>query len=112
MVHLVVYVMDMGQLSAILGEFSLPAIWTGWLALALMIPPAAISFDRAMRTLGRRSQSLQRLVYAAFLLSLIHWLLLDWAWQPALVHGLPLLVAWALRGFHRRRRASPERSPV
>ena len=72
-------------------------------AFALLLVPAAISFDTAMRRLGRRWKQLQRLVYPAFLLALIHWLLLDWAWGPALVHLAPLLVAWTLRMFMRRR---------
>lgn len=104
--HLLFYVIDMGTLRAILDELTLPAIWTGWLGLALLIPPAAISMDRAMRALGRRWLQIQRLVYPALLLSLLHWLLLDWAWQPALVHGLPLMAVWTLRGLHRRRVAT------
>ena len=108
--HLLLYLADMAMLSAILDELALPAIWTGWLALALMTVPAAISFDRAMRALGRRWKSLQRLVYPAFLLGLVHWLLLDWHWQPALVHLTPLLVAWFLRGWAMRRRAPASRT--
>lgn len=103
LLHMMIYLADMGMLSAVLEEFALPAIWTGWLALALMLPPALISFDRAMRRLGRRWAQVQRFVYPVFLLSLLHWMLLDWAWQPALLHLLPLLVAWSLRGAHRDR---------
>ena len=101
--HLAIYALDMQQLSAMLAELPIPGIWTGWLAFALLLVPAAISFDTAMRRLGRRWKQLQRLVYPAFLLALIHWLLLDWAWGPALVHLAPLLVAWTLRMFMRRR---------
>ena len=103
LLHLVFYVLDMQLLSAMVGELPIPGIWTGWLAFALLLVPAAISFDTAMRRLGRRWKQLQRLVYPAFLLALIHWLLLDWAWGPALVHLAPLLVAWTLRMFMRRR---------
>ena len=74
-----------------------------------MLVPAAISSDRAMRWLGRRWKSWQRLVYPAFLLALIHWLLLDWQWGPALVHLAPLGLAWTLR-FALRRRKSLSRS--
>lgn len=97
MLHLAFYVVDMGALAPMVDEFALPPIWTGWLALALMVPPAAVSFDAAMRALGRRWKALQRLVYAAFALGLVHWLLLDWHWQPAAVHLAPLVIAWALR---------------
>ncbi|MGY8973649.1 MAG: ferric reductase-like transmembrane domain-containing protein [Sphingomonadales bacterium] len=103
LLHLVFYVLDMQFLSAMVSELAIPGIWTGWLAFALLLVPAAISFDTAMRRLGRRWKQLQRLVYPAFLLALIHWLLLDWAWGPALVHLAPLLVAWTLRMAMRRR---------
>jgi len=109
LLHLVFYVLDMRMIAAMLNEVVIPGIWTGWLALALMLVPAAISSDRAMRWLGRRWKSWQRLVYPAFLLALIHWLLLDWQWGPALVHLAPLVLAWILR-FALRRRKSLSRS--
>ncbi len=105
LLHLVFYSIDMGSFAFMVGELSLPAIWTGWLALALMIVPAAISFDAAMRALGRQWKTLQRLVYAALILTLVHWLLLDWNWQPAALHVAPLLFAWALRFIPRKEHA-------
>lgn len=102
--HLAIYALDMQQLSAMLAELPIPGIWTGWLALLTMAIPAAISFDAAMRRLGRRWKTLQRLVYPAALLSLVHWLLLDWAWGPALIHLAPLVIAWLLRFTMRRGR--------
>ena len=103
LLHLVFYVLDMQLVSAMVDELAIPGIWTGWLAFALLLVPAAISFNAAMRRLGRRWKQIQRLVYPAFVLALIHWLLLDWAWGPALVHLAPLLVAWTLRMAMRRR---------
>ena len=108
--HLAIYVVDMGVLAAILGELELPAIWTGWLALFLMAAPATISFDAAMRRLGRRWKRVQQLVYVAFALSLVHWLLLDWYWQSAAIHLAPLIIAWILRAIGRHRNRSPERT--
>ncbi len=110
LLHLAFYIVDMRQLAAMIEELALPGIWTGWLALGLLIPPAAISFDRAMRNLGRRWKQIQTVVYAALLAALVHWLLLDWNWQPAVVHLAPLIVAWSLRGIHRYRRLATERS--
>lgn len=107
--HLGFYVLDVQTLAAMLGEVDLPGIWTGWLALALMAIPAAISRDRAMRALGRRWKHWQRLVYPALLLALAHWALLDRDPVPALVHLAPLGLAWSLRlaarrGFRFKRR--------
>lgn len=108
--HLALYVADMGALPAILDELALPAIWTGWLALAALLLPAAISFDKAMRLMKRRWQQVQFLVYPALALALAHWLLLDWKWQPATIHLLPLMVAWGLRARARRQRRPMERT--
>jgi sulfoxide reductase heme-binding subunit YedZ len=110
LLHLAIYVIDMRSVAAMLDELGLPGIWTGWLALVLMIPPAAISFDRAMRRLGRDWKRIQRLVYAAFVLALVHWLLLDWNWRPAAIHLLPPVVAWLLRAWRVSTRATRERT--
>ena len=109
LLHLAAYILDMQAIPAMLGEIGLPGIWTGWLALALLVVPASISTDRAVRSLGRRWKHWQRLVYPALLLALAHWTLLDRAWGPALVHLAPLLLAWSLRlaarnGYRFRRR--------
>ena len=105
LLHLAFYISDMGMLPAILDEMMLPSIWTGWLALALLVPPAVISRDRAMLALGRhRWKTLQRLVYPALIFTLAHWLLLGWKWQPAAIHLLPLILAWLLWALGRWRR--------
>ncbi|WP_375289667.1 ferric reductase-like transmembrane domain-containing protein [Qipengyuania sp.] len=109
LLHLVLYTLDMRTLSAMIAEFALPGIWTGWLAFALLLVPASISFDAAMRGLGARWKRMQRLVYPAFILALAHWLLLDWDPIPALVHLTPLALAWALR-FVVKRKKSTSRS--
>jgi sulfoxide reductase heme-binding subunit YedZ len=100
--HLVLYIIDMRALAAMVEELQFPGIWTGWLSLVALLVPAAISFDLAMRRLRRRWQQLQWLVYPAFMLALAHWLLLGWAWAPALIHLAPLALAWLLRLSARR----------
>ncbi|WP_417620183.1 ferric reductase-like transmembrane domain-containing protein [Parasphingorhabdus sp.] len=110
LLHLVIYIIDMNSLAAMLDEFVIAGIWTGWLAFALVVPPAAISFNYAMRKLGQNWKKVQRLVYLALIIGLLHWYLLDWAWQPALVHLAPLIVAWILRTMGRRRRHRTQRS--
>ncbi|WP_230293347.1 ferric reductase-like transmembrane domain-containing protein [Croceicoccus sp. Ery5] len=112
LLHLVIYVIDMRMLSAIVDELTLPAIWTGWLALALMSVPAAISFNAAMRALKRRWKQVQMFVYPAFALALVHWLLLDWAWQPAFIHLAPPIAAWLLRLIARIRKTPMDKTPM
>lgn len=111
--HLLFYLIDMGLLAAILDELELPSIWTGWLSFGLMLVPAAISFDLAMRRMGRHKwKTAQRLVYPSLILSLAHWLLLDWQWQPAAVHLAPLALVWLVLVAVRLKRATPQRSLV
>ena len=67
--------LDMGfDLDAILKDINKrPFILVGTAALLLMLPLAATSFNRAIKTLGaRRWQALHRLVYATALLALLH----------------------------------------
>lgn len=99
--HLVFYAADM-TVSAMIDELPIPAIWTGWLALALLAVPAVISFDAAVTALRRRWRQLQVLVYPAFMIALAHWLLLDWHWQGAALHLAPLALVWTLRLARRR----------
>lgn len=101
--HLAFYMLDMRSVLAILDELSLPAIWTGWLAIILMLPAASISFEAAVRRLRRNWKRIQMIVYPAFLAGIAHWLLLDWEWQPAAIHAAPLLLAWTLRFAARSR---------
>lgn len=113
LLHLGLYVLDMQSVAAMLDEVRIPGIWTGWLALGLMIPPAMISFDRAMSALGRHKwKRIQQLVYVALAVTLAHWLLLDWKWLPAAVHLTPLLAAWSLRFLKRYQRSQKERITI
>lgn len=67
--------LDMGlDLGAIVADIpKRPFILVGSLALLLMVPLAATSFNRAIKALGaQRWQLLHRLVYASVLLALLH----------------------------------------
>ena len=79
-------------LERILAEATDLEIWTGWVAFAIFLPLAATSFDAAVRRMGTAWKKLQRLTYAAAVLTLIHWAALhDWrSPEAALVHFTPL----------------------
>lgn len=80
-------------LTRILAEATELEIWTGWAAFAIFIPLAATSFDYAVRKMGTKWKSLQRWVYAAAVLTLVHWAALhNWGGLgPAVVHFAPLI---------------------
>ena len=103
LLHLMAYVLDMETPSAMLAEVGAPGIWTGWLALLCLVPPALASNDAAMRLLRRGWKRVQRLAYPAALLTLAHWMLVHDGLASALVQAAPLLLlqAWRLaRHFH------------
>ncbi len=97
--HTVFYLIDIG-LAGALDEATKLAIWTGWLAFLIFIPLAITSNDKSVRTMGPAWKRLQRWVYGAAVLTLLHWAALhDWGGvAPALVHFGPLagLSAWRL----------------
>jgi methionine sulfoxide reductase heme-binding subunit len=95
--HLIFYVIDMGNVDDMLAEFTAPGIWIGWAALAIMIPLVATSNDAAMRALKGGWKKLQRLVYAAALLTLLHWMWVHNSYAGALIHFAPLGLLWLAR---------------
>ena len=99
LLHLIFYIVDMEEVSAMLAEIDAPGVWTGWLAFLLFVPLAITSSNAAMRALGKRWKSLQRIVYGAALLTLAHWLLIHDGVGPALIHFIPLAAIQILRGI-------------
>ena len=85
-----------------------PFIWLGFSAWVLMLPLAATSFNTAIRWLGgKRWQALHRLVYAAALLSVLHFFWMrtgknDFAevWVYAAILGV--LMAWRVWWWRQR----------
>ncbi len=97
--HLLIYVIDRATLSKMFGEITTLDMWTGWLAFLIFLPLAATSFDAAIKAMGPRWKTVQRIVYAAAVLTLIHWAAHD-EWKglvPAMVHFLPLIALEAYR---------------
>jgi methionine sulfoxide reductase heme-binding subunit len=97
--HLGFYLVDMGNLDDILAEFWAPGIWTGWAAMLFFAPLAATSNDASMRALKAGWKQLQRLVYPAAVLVLVHWIFIHNNLGPALVHFIPLILLVAARFF-------------
>jgi methionine sulfoxide reductase heme-binding subunit len=95
--HLLFYAIDLGTLEDILAEVTEHAIWTGWVALAVLAVPAATSNEAAMRGLRAGWKLVQRLVYPAAFFTVLHWGLIESHWLPALVHIAPIVVLNLLR---------------
>jgi methionine sulfoxide reductase heme-binding subunit len=99
--HLFFYVIDMGSLDDMLAEIDAPGIWTGWVAIALMLVPATLSNDSAMRAFRHNWKRLQQLVYPIAALIAVHWALLSYGWGPALFHFGPLAILYLARFLKR-----------
>ncbi|WP_397591926.1 sulfite oxidase heme-binding subunit YedZ [Sphingorhabdus sp.] len=101
--HLIFYIIDMGNLDDMLAEFLALGIWTGWAAMLLFVPLAVTSNDASMRVLKAGWKGLQRLVYPAAVLVLVHWIFIHNNLGPALVHFIPLVLLVAARFFRTNR---------
>ncbi|NJS14443.1 MAG: iron reductase [Sphingopyxis sp.] len=96
LLHMIFYVIDMGNVGDMLAEALAPGIWTGWAALLLIIPMALTSNNAAMRRLRRGWKQVQRLAYPAALLTLLHWAWVHNSYTAALAHLAPLALVWLL----------------
>jgi methionine sulfoxide reductase heme-binding subunit len=97
MLHLVFYIIDMGRVDDMLAELPAPGIWTGWAALLFMTLPAITSNDAAMRRLKFAWKQVQRCVYPAAILTLLHWIWVHNSLAAALAHFIPLGLLLAAR---------------
>jgi sulfoxide reductase heme-binding subunit YedZ len=91
LLHLWLYVLAMCSFAEPSGEWALmwneaftPGILTGWIALALMLPPALASNDAAMRLLRRSWKPVQRLGLPAAAVALAHMALVHDAFSLAM----------------------------
>lgn len=100
MLHLGFYLIDMGNIDDIFAEFWALGIWTGWAAMLLFVPVALTSNDASVRALKAGWKRLQRLVYPAAVLVLVHWIFIHNNLGPALVHFVPLAALIAARYFY------------
>ncbi|MFN5129255.1 MAG: sulfite oxidase heme-binding subunit YedZ [Sphingomonadaceae bacterium] len=97
--HLIFYIIDMANLDDILAEFWALGIWTGWAAILLFVPLGLTSNDASMRALKAGWKRLQRLVYPAAVLVLVHWIFIHNDLGSALLHFIPLVLIVAARYF-------------
>lgn len=111
--HTVLYLIDEGAVAFTGSEISKLYIWTGWLAFLIFVPLAITSTDSWVRKLGRNWKRLQKFVYGAAVLTLVHWAALhEWGGVgPALVHFAPLVLLeiyriWSTQSRRRQRAAA------
>lgn len=105
--------LDMGlDVQAILADIpKRPFILVGTLALLLMVPLAATSFNRAIKALGaKRWQLLHKAVYAIVLLGLLHFFWMRAAkanFGEVAIYAAVIAVLLGWRVWHKLRAAAP-----
>jgi sulfoxide reductase heme-binding subunit YedZ len=97
LLHTVFYLQKTAELSKILTESAAFEVWTGWLALLILVLLAATSNDRAVRMLRRAWIDLHRWVYAAAILTFLHWIFVAFSFLPGLIHALLLAALETIR---------------
>lgn len=102
-IHTILYLVDLGALQGdwtiIAGEWMLPAILTGYIAMAIFTIMAITSNRASERKLRRNWKRVQQLVYPAAVLIALHWLWIDNEWRGLAVHLGPLLFLEIIRLF-------------
>ena len=109
LLHAAVYLERQQSLDRILEDAMAAAMWTGWLALVILLALAATSNDASVRRLGRRWPLLHRAVYVAAVLSFAHWILSAFDPVPGYIHLGILAGLESIRLL--RRRASDAARP-
>ncbi len=103
LLHTVFYIVDVNSMAVVFNELWTLGIGTGWLAFLIFLPLAITSNNSSQRVLGRRWKALQRWVYPAALLTLIHWIFVHNNLGPALVHFIPLALLEGYRIYAQRK---------
>jgi len=106
--HTILYVIDSGSVQVMLDEALKLGIWTGWLAFFIFIPLAVTSNDASVKAMRQKWKPLQRWVYPAAVLTLLHWIFVENNVGPAMVHIVILGGLEAYRVWHQQyRKAKP-----
>lgn len=106
LIHTVFYIVDVNSITVVFNELWTLGIGTGWLAFLIFVPLALTSNNISQRLLGKRWKTLQRWVYPAAVLTLMHWIFVHNNIGPALVHFVPLALLEAYRVYAQRPKSS------
>ena len=101
--HLTAYLWKLASAAKILEEGAEPGMWTGWIALIILLALALTSNNYSTRKLGQRWRTLHRLVYLAAILTFVHWVLVAFDPVSGLAHAGVLIALEAYRVVAMRR---------
>ncbi len=96
LLHTIFYLYEIA-FDQVMSEFLQIGMITGWLAFFIFIPLAVTSNDASVKALKGTWKKLQRWVYAAAILTFLHWALIHYHWQAAMFHFVPVLLLQVYR---------------
>jgi sulfoxide reductase heme-binding subunit YedZ len=92
LLHFFFFLAREGDLTYIFADIQQTWMWTGWVALAILVPLALTSNDWSIRRMGSGWKRLQQLAYLAAIFAFAHWTLHNWRFTPALWWFVPLVL--------------------
>lgn len=98
--HLAVWLVN-ANVVAFLRSFIRLEVLPGWIAFAITVPLAVTSTDGWVRKMGPRWKSMQRWVYPAAVLTLIHWVMTT-DYKPETAVAIPLVLLSVFRAIRYR----------
>jgi sulfoxide reductase heme-binding subunit YedZ len=105
LLHTLFYLQKTAILSDILTEALAFEYWTGWSGFLIFAVLALTSNERSVRVLKSAWKKLHRWVYAAAILSFLHWIFVAFNFVPGLIHALLLALVEIARAWMSRGRA-------
>lgn len=102
LLHTLFYVLE-EPLSKQMDEFFKVSYFTGWIAFFIFLPLAVTSTNYSVKKMGKNWKKLQRWVYLASVLTIVHWALINPKhahWGPALVQFSPVILLSIYRIWH------------
>ena len=106
LLHTAVYIQRRPDLAFILEDAAAVGMWTGWLALLLMLTLALTSNDASVRWLGKNWQRLHKLVHIIAMLSFAHWIFTAFDPTTAYIYLGVFVFIEAIRLWKRNRAGS------
>ncbi len=97
LLHMAVYLQRRPNLAFIIEDARQIAMWTGWLALLIMLVLAVTSNNISVRLLGGAWKRLHRVVYFVAVLTFVHWILTAFDPVPGIIHLSVLALLEAFR---------------
>ena len=91
LLHTLLYIENIGNLSNIFEDSAAFEYWTGWLGFLIFVVLWVTSNNQSVRLLKLGWKKLHRWIYVAAFFSFLHWIFVAFDFLPGLIHALVLV---------------------